>query len=217
MGDAAHRRRQRLGVRFLVLDAARRLSIKTDEGPAKVRELIAALRSIVTEAGRDHRHRPPRREAAGERAGSPPPEPAGLRRRLVRRLRMPGSRRAGERHREPRLPPGLQVLGRPDPFTFTCVLDGKLIKALVGVGTTTEHAETAGERGRLLAWLATRPAGATKTDMRRAGFSWRTLDGLLDGLERAQKIDSGPGRTAGSTRYFVVTPTIPEPGDGSTG
>jgi RecA-family ATPase len=42
---------KRLGVRFLVLDAARRLSIKTDEGPAKVRELIAALRSIVTEAG----------------------------------------------------------------------------------------------------------------------------------------------------------------------
>ena len=104
----------------------------------------------------------------------------------------------------------------PAPFTFTCALDGKLIKALVGVGTTTEHAETAGERGRLLAWLATRPAGATKTDMRKAGFSWRTLDGLLDGLERAQKIDSGPGKNAGSTRYFVVTPTIPEPGDGST-
>ena len=41
----------RLGVRLLVLDAARRLSIKTDEGPAKVRELIAVLRSIVTSAG----------------------------------------------------------------------------------------------------------------------------------------------------------------------
>ena len=41
----------RLGIRFLVLDAMRRLSIKTDEGPAKVRELIAVLRAIVTTTG----------------------------------------------------------------------------------------------------------------------------------------------------------------------
>ena len=41
---------KRLGCKVLVLDAARRLSIKTDEGPAKVRELISVLRRIVTEA-----------------------------------------------------------------------------------------------------------------------------------------------------------------------
>lgn len=42
---------QRLGAKLLVLDAARRLSAKTDEGPAKVRELVAVLRAIVTLAG----------------------------------------------------------------------------------------------------------------------------------------------------------------------
>src|SRR5206468_6638237 len=42
---------QRLDVKLLVLDAARRLSAKTDEGPAKVRELIAVLRTIVITAG----------------------------------------------------------------------------------------------------------------------------------------------------------------------
>src|SRR4029434_532510 len=33
-----------LGAKLLILDAARRLSAKTDEGPAKVRELVAVLR-----------------------------------------------------------------------------------------------------------------------------------------------------------------------------
>jgi hypothetical protein len=41
----------RLGMRLLVLDAARRLSTKADEGPAKVRELIAVVRALVTRAG----------------------------------------------------------------------------------------------------------------------------------------------------------------------
>ena len=42
---------QRLDAKLLILDAARRFSVKTDEGPAKVRELIAVLRTIVTTAG----------------------------------------------------------------------------------------------------------------------------------------------------------------------
>ena len=42
---------QRLNVRLVILDAARRLSSLTDEGPAKVRELMAVLRSIVTRGG----------------------------------------------------------------------------------------------------------------------------------------------------------------------
>jgi RecA-family ATPase len=41
----------RLGAKLVILDAARRLSALTDEGPAKVRELTAVLRSIVTRAG----------------------------------------------------------------------------------------------------------------------------------------------------------------------
>jgi len=42
---------KQLGIRFLVLDAARRLSVKTDEGPTKVRELTAVLRTLVTQTG----------------------------------------------------------------------------------------------------------------------------------------------------------------------
>src|SRR5262249_646737 len=41
---------KRLHVGLLVLDPARRLSPKTDEGPAKVREFIGVLRHIVTTA-----------------------------------------------------------------------------------------------------------------------------------------------------------------------
>jgi AAA domain len=41
----------RLEVRLLVLDAARRLSAKTDEGPTKVRELVAVLRRIIVTTG----------------------------------------------------------------------------------------------------------------------------------------------------------------------
>jgi len=42
---------QRLEARLLVLDAARRLSAKTDEGPAKVSELSAVLRRIINQTG----------------------------------------------------------------------------------------------------------------------------------------------------------------------
>src|SRR5262249_51111441 len=39
------------GAKLLVLDAARRLSAKTDEGPQKVRELMAVLREIIRQTG----------------------------------------------------------------------------------------------------------------------------------------------------------------------
>lgn len=98
---------KRLGVRFLVLDAARRLSVKTDEGPAKVRELIAALRAIVTEAGVTiaivHHDVKPSANGQDVRRRSQ----RASRGRLVRGVRVSGPRRARERGREPGLPPGL--------------------------------------------------------------------------------------------------------------
>lgn len=90
----------------------------------------------------------------------------------------------------------------PAPFTFKCVMDGRLIKALVGMGTTSESAETAGARGKLLAWLETN-GPASKTTMKKAGFGWESLTGLLDGLVHAERVEILPGRKAGSSLYLV--------------
>ena len=204
---------QRLGIQLLVLDAMRRLSIKTDEGPAKVRELIAVLRSIVTttsvtivvvhhdtkppQVGTDQRRRSQRASGGDWFAACECPvhvERVDEAESLV-------------------YPQDYKFSTDPAPFTFTCALDGKLIKALVGTSTTTESAETAGLRGRLLAWLSTHRL-ATKTDMKHAGFGWAAIEPpLLDGLQRSGLVDSVPGKRANSALFFVVEPSVPESQD----
>jgi hypothetical protein len=196
---------RRLSVRLLVLDAARRLSTKTDEGPAKVRELMATLRALVTQAGVSvvivhHDIKPP---VTGQ----------DLRRR--------GQRASGgdwfagaecpvhvERLNEREslcFPQDYKFSADPAPFTFVCELDGRVIARLVGRDTSTDHAETAGQRGKLLEWLG--PNGpAAKTAMKKAGFGWATLGPLLDGLLRDGKIDAAPGQKKGSLLYFVPKP-----------
>jgi len=206
---------QRLHIRLLVFDAARRLSIKTDEGPAKVRELMAALRAIVTRAevtiiivhhdikppviGQDLRRRSQRASGGDWFAGSECPvhvERVDARESLV-------------------YPQDYKFSADPIPFTFSCELDGRLITRLVGRDTTTDHAETAGERGKLLEWLRTN-GPAAKTAMKKAGFGWATLTALLDGLMREGLVDMAPGRKKGSSLYFVVGQPSQPSQDGST-
>lgn len=198
----------RLGVKLLVLDAARRFSIKTDEGPAKVRELIAVLRSIVTTAGIaivivHHDVKPP---SSGQ----------DLRRR--------GQRASGgdwfagcecpmhiERVNEVEslvFPQDYKFSADPVPFTFTVQLDGRLIKGLVGRDTTVQGAETAGARGKLLDWLRANPL-MSKTAMKKAGFAWETLGPVLEALMREGTVDATAGRTKNSLLYFVVEPSSP--------
>jgi len=95
----------------------------------------------------------------------------------------------------------------PTPFTFTCRLDGKLIAALVGTEGTTEEAERAGERSKLLNWIRSN-GPATKTDMRKAGFSWRILDGDLEALVRSEMILPVTGKRAGSLEYALPSQTL---------
>jgi hypothetical protein len=94
------------------------------------------------------------------------------------------------------------------------VVDGRLIKALVGIATTTESAETAGARGKLLAWLETN-GPASKTVMKKAGFGWESLTGLLDGLVHADRVEILPGRKAGSSLYLVRAEPSSKNQDGS--
>jgi hypothetical protein len=129
---------------MLVLDAARRLSAKTDEGPAKVRELIAVLRRIVTTAGmtiiivhhdikppqngQDQRRRSQRASGGDWFAACECPvhvERIGSRESLV-------------------FPEDYKFTGDPAPFTFTCVLEDGLITCLEGTDSTSEAAEHAG-------------------------------------------------------------------------
>jgi AAA domain len=194
---------KRLGATLLVLDAARRLSAKTDEGPQKVRELTKVLRLIVTLAGvsvvvvhhdvkpptngQDQRRRSQRASGGDWFAACAAPvhvEKISPRESLV----FPEDYKFGE---------------DPDPFTFTCETSGGLITRLVGTNTTTEHAETAGASGKLYAWLRTN-GPASKTAMKKAGFGWETVENHLGLLLKAGKVDSGPGRKAGTLLYFVV-------------
>jgi hypothetical protein len=199
----------RLEVRLVVLDAARRLSTKTDEGPAKVRELMAVFRALVTRAGVSlvvvhHDVKPP---ATGQ----------DLRRRSQRASG--GDWFAGaecpvhvERVNEREslvYPQDYKFAADPTPFTFTCELDGRVIARLIGRDTTPDHAETAGLRGKLVDWLRVH-GPAAKSTMKGAGFGWATINALLDGLLRDGLIDSGPGRSKGSHLYFV-RPSEPSP------
>jgi AAA domain len=193
---------KRLNIKLLVLDAARRLSVKTDEGPAKVRELIAVLRTIVTTAGvtiiivhhdikpaatgQDQRRRGQRASGGDWFAGCECPVHV---------------ERVGE-HETLVYPQDYKFSADPAPFTFTCELDGPLVKSLRGRDTTTQHAETAGVRGKLLAWIRAN-GPASKTAMKKAGFGWETVGATLDGLLRDGLVDATPGRTAGSSLYFA--------------
>jgi AAA domain-containing protein len=199
---------KRLGATLLVLDAARRLSAKTDEGPQKVRELTKVLRLIVTLAGvsvvvvhhdvkpptqgQDQRRRSQRASGGDWFAACEAPvhvEKIGPRESLV----FPEDYKFGE---------------DPDPFTFTCETAGGLITRLVGTNTTTGHAETAGASGKLYAWLRTN-GPASKTAMKKAGFGWEAVENHLALLLKAGKVDAGPGRKAGSLVYFVVGESSP--------
>ncbi len=206
----------RLGIRLLVLDAARRLSAKTDEGPVKVREFTSVLRRIVNETGvtivvvhhdvkppatgPDQRRRSQRASGADWFAVSECPvhvERIGASESLF-------------------FPEDYKFAADPAPFMFTCETDGELIARLVGIDTTSEHAERAGVRGKVLEWLRAN-GPATKSDMKRAGLGrWETIEGALEYLEKDGKVDSAPGRKAGSLRYFVVGGTVPGSGDDST-
>ena len=194
---------RRLDIKLLVLDAARRLSAKTDEGPAKVRELIKVLRMIVTTAGvtivivhhdvkpptngQDQRRRSQRASGGDWFAACECPvhvEKIGAHESLV-------------------FPEDYKFTADPAPFTFTVEIADGLITRLVGVDTTTEHAETAGASGKLLTWLRIN-GPASKTAMKRAGFGWEAVETHLGTLLKAGKVDAGPGRKAGTSLYFAV-------------
>src|SRR5262249_39625313 len=95
----------------------------------------------------------------------------------------------------------------PEPFTFTCSVEDGLITRLVGTDTTTEHAERAGIRGKVVDWLRAN-GPASKTVMEKAGLArWETLVPVLDALLKEGKIDAAPGRQKNSIRYLVPSPT----------
>jgi hypothetical protein len=195
---------QRLGVTLLVLDAARRLSAKTDEGPGKVRELIAVLRSIVATAGvtivivhhdvkpqtnsQDQRRRGQRASGGDWFAGCECPvhvERLSVRESLV-------------------FPEDYKFSADPDPFTVACTVEDKLVTRLVGTDTTPENAERAGVRGKVLDWLKAN-GPASKDAMRKGlGGRWETIEAAVDSLLKEGRIDAGPGRKKGSFRYFVT-------------
>jgi putative DNA primase/helicase len=207
---------KRLGAKLLVLDAARRLSTKTDEGPAKVRELIAVLRTIVTAAdvtivvvhhdikppqtGQDQRRRSQRASGGDWFAGCECPvhvEKIGALESLI-------------------FPEDYKFAADPPPFTFTCEIADGLVARLVGVDTTTDHAERAGIRGKVLEWLRAN-GPATKTDMKKAGLAqWPAIEAALDELMKDGKVDSAPGRKRGSLRYFVTGEPSKVNSDGSS-
>ena len=204
----------RLGVRLLVLDAARRLSAKTDEGPTKVREFTAVLRRIVTATGVTlvivhHDVKPPVTGQDGRRRGQ---RASGADWFAVSECPV-HVERVDERESLV-YPQDYKFTADPAPFAFRCASDGRLITELVGRDLTTERAETAGARGKLLAWLRMN-GPASKTGMKRAGFGWESIAGLLDTLMREGKVDAMPGRTAQSLRYFVVGEPSPLSQDGS--
>lgn len=197
----------RLGAKLLVLDAARRLSALTDEGPAKVRELIAVLRSVVTRAGvsivivhhdvkppttgQDQRRRSQRASGGDWFAGCESPvhvERISDRESLV-------------------YPQDYKFSADPAPFTFTCETAGGLITRLVGTDINTDNAERAGIRGKVIDWLRAN-GPASKTMMQKAGITrWETLQPVLEALCKEGKVDATPGRQKGSLRYFTTSPT----------
>jgi hypothetical protein len=211
IGDITH-----LGIKLVVLDAARRLSALTDEGPAKVRLLIAVLRSMVDRAGvtlivvhhdtkppqngQDQRSRNQRASGGDWFAACECPvhvEKVGDRETLV-------------------YPLDYKFSTDPGPFTFKCEMDsGPYITRLVGTDIAPDSAERAGTAGKIWDWLdAYGPA--SKSAMKKAGLGrWETIESALDALCKTGKVDSGPGRNAGTHLYFTVKSNRPQTGDGS--
>jgi hypothetical protein len=198
-----------LGAKLLVLDAARRLSAKTDEGPAKVRELTKVLRDIVTTAGvsivivhhdvkppsngQDQRRRGQRASGGDWFAACECPvhvEKTGPRESLM-------------------FPEDFKFSADPAPFTFICDIADGLITRIMGADTTSENAERAGVRGKVLEWLRIH-GPASKTSMQKAGLArWEALTPVLEALCREGKIAAAPGRQTGSLRYLVPSPQSP--------
>lgn len=201
----------RLGIQFLVLDAARRLSAKVDEGPTKMRELIAVLRHLVTTTGVTI--------AVVHHDTKPPQVGNDMRRRSQRAsggdwfaaCECPVHvERVGERESLV-YPQDYKFSADPSPFTFTCVLDGRLIAKLEGSPTSSENAELAGARGKIVTWLRAH-GPASKSDMKTAGLGrGDQLAALLDALLRSGAIDAVEGRKKGSLRYFVEGQSAPVP------
>jgi hypothetical protein len=195
---------KRPGVKLLVLDAARRLSAKTDEGPGKVRELVGVLRGFVADTGvsviivhhdtkppvnsQDQRRRSQRASGGDWFAGCECPvsvERLTARESLV-------------------FPEDYKFSADPAPFTFTCDVQDALVVRLVGVDSTPEAAESAGLRGKVLDWLRAHGSGS-KREMQKAGLGrWEALSTTVDALVKEGRIDAAPGRKKGSWRYFVA-------------
>ena len=201
-------------IRLVILDAARRLSRKTDEGPVKVSELMAALRGITRETGASlvivHHDVKPARDGQDQRRRSQRASGGDW----FAACECPVSVERLSATESLVFPEDYKFGHDPAPFTFTTLFDGAHIRKLVGKDTTSESAERAGARGKLLAWLRTN-GPAAKTAMKRAGFGWETLEPLLDALLRDGLIDAAPGRTANSLRYFVQSEPSGAERDGS--
>jgi AAA domain len=200
---------RRLGIKLLILDAARRLSAKTDEGPAKVRELVAALRRLVTETGvtivivhhdvkppqtnQDQRRRSQRASGGDWFAAAECPV-------HVERISQSESLV---------FPEDYKFTADPAPFTFTCEVTNELISRLIGLDTTTEHAERAGIRGKVLAWLQAN-GPSSRYAMQQARLArWEILGPVLEVLCKEGKVDAVPGRQKGSSRYFLTSTSAP--------
>lgn len=103
----------------------------------------------------------------------------------------------------------------PAPFTFTCDVERGLVIRLVGVDTTTAHAERAGVRGKILDWLRVN-GPATRSDIKKAGLAqWPAIEAAMALLIKEGKADAAPGRKAGSLRYFVIGEPSAVNSDGS--
>jgi hypothetical protein len=195
-------------VKLLILDAARRLSAKCDEGPGKTRELIAVLRSIITATGasiavvhhdvkpalngQDQRRRGHRASGGDWFAAAECPVHV---------------ERTGE-HESLVFPQDYKFGRDPAPFTFRLVVRDDLVIRLVGEDTSADHAERAGVRGKVLDWLRVN-GPASKTAMKKAGLGqWHPIETAVDALTKEGKLDAGPGRKTGSLLYFVPGATV---------
>jgi AAA domain len=196
-----------LGATLLVLDAARRLSAKTDEGPTKVRELTRVLRAIVTAAGvaivivhhdvkpaangHDQRRRSQRASGGDWFAACECPIHVEKLSKLESLV----------------FPEDFKFGADPEPFTFTTRIADGLITSLAGADTTTEAAEHAGLRGKVLDWLRAH-GPATRSKMRDAGLGqWAQIEAILALLTKEGKVDEAPGRQRNSPRYFLPEPS----------
>lgn len=208
---------RRLGTRLLVLDAARRLSAKTDEGPAKVREVTAVLRRIIDATGCSilivhHDVKPPRdgqdARRRAQRASGGDWFAASECPVHVERL---------DRDRSLVFPQDYKFSADPDPFEFTCQMDDAvgLIRALEGYGLDPVTAERAGKRGLLLEWLGQQNAPVTRTEMKNAGLGWESVRPILEDLLRDGKVVEVPGKRKNTPGYQISVPGRIKTQDGS--